>query len=63
VGMLIKALVQIVQGSHTLDVYFRDAVLMALVLESKGAAGHAHSSNNAFASLRSAVSKPSVNHP
>jgi hypothetical protein len=61
--MLINALVQIAQGSHTSDVYSRDAVLMVLVLESTGAAGHANSSNNAFASFKSAVSKPSVNHP
>ena len=59
--MLINALVQIAQGSHTSDVYSHDAVLVALVLESQGAAGHANSSNNAFASFRSAVSNPSVN--
>src|SRR5215831_7836101 len=40
---------------------FQDAVLVALVLESQGAGGHANSSNNALASLRSAVSKPSMN--
>src|SRR6266567_3972703 len=60
-GMLIDALVQIVQGSQASDVSSRDAVLAVLVLESKGAAGHANSSNNALASLRSAVSNPSVN--
>src|SRR5215468_6275694 len=43
--------------------YSYDAVLVALVLESQDAAGHANSSNNALASLRSAVSKPSVNQP
>src|SRR6266478_8893947 len=42
---------------------FQDAVLMVLVLENKGAAGHANSSNNALASCKSAVSNPSVNHP
>src|SRR5712691_8931031 len=41
----------------------QDAVLVALVLESQGAAGHANASNNAFASCRSAVSNPSLNHP
>src|SRR5205823_9136075 len=41
----------------------QDAVLVALILESQGAAGHPNSSNNAFASFKSAVSKPSVNHP
>ena len=61
--MLINPLVQIVQGSHTSDVYSRDVVLVALVLESARAAGHANSSNNAFASCKSAVSKPSVNQP
>src|SRR5262244_1138240 len=61
--MLINALVQIAQGSHTSDVYSHDAVLVVLVLESQGAGGHANSSNNALASLRSAVSNPSVNHP
>src|SRR2546427_3983259 len=59
--MLINALVQIAQGSHTSDVSFQDAVLVALVLESQGAAGHANSSNNALASCKSAVSNPSVN--
>ena len=61
--MLITALVQIAQGSRTSDVYFYDAVLVALILESIGASGHAHanSSSNALASLRSNVSKPSVN--
>src|SRR2546429_9531009 len=61
--MLINALVQIVQGSHASDMYSRDAVLVALILESQGAVGHANASNNALASLRSAVSKPSVNQP
>ena len=61
--MLIKALVQIAQGNHTTDVSFHDAVLVALVLESQGATGHANASNNAFASFKSAVSNPSVNHP
>src|SRR6516162_5419474 len=59
--MLINALVQITQGSRTSDVSSRDAVLVLLVLENKGAASHANSSNNAFASLRSGVSNPSVN--
>src|SRR5215510_6727065 len=59
--MLINALVQITQGSHISDVYSRDAVLVVLVLESQGAAGHANSSNNALASCKSAVSNPSVN--
>src|SRR5215475_4677389 len=59
--MLINALVQITQGSHISDVYSHDAVLVALVLESQGAAGHANSSNNALASFKSAVSNPSVN--
>src|SRR3989442_9465537 len=40
---------------------FQDTVLVALVLESTGAAGHANSSNNAFASCKSTVPKPSVN--
>src|SRR5215475_3222622 len=40
---------------------FQDALLVALVLESQGAADHANSSNNAFASFKSAVSNPSVN--
>ena len=40
---------------------FQDAVLVALAPESKGAAGRAHSSNNAFASFKSTVLKPSVN--
>src|SRR5215475_7785970 len=61
--MLIKALVQIAQGSHTSDVYSHNAVLAVLVLESQGAADHANSSNNALASFKSAVSNPSVNHP
>jgi hypothetical protein len=39
--MLINALVQIVQGSHTSDVYFQDAVLVVLALESKDATAHA----------------------
>ena len=34
---------------------------MVLVLKSTGAAGHANASNNALASFKSAVSKPSVN--
>src|SRR5215467_788395 len=59
--MLINALVQIAQGSRTSDMYSHDAVLVVLVLESQGAAGHANSSNNAFASFKSAVSNPSVN--
>src|SRR2546422_6945109 len=59
--MLINARIQMAQGSHTSDVYSHDAVWGAFVLESKGAAGHANASNNALASLRSAVSKPSVN--
>src|SRR2546427_9015159 len=59
--MLINALVQIAQGSHISDVYSHDGLLVALVLESTGAAGHANSSNNAFASFKSAVSNPSVN--
>jgi hypothetical protein len=40
-----------------------NTVLAVLVLKNKGAAGHANASNNAFASSKSAVSKPSVNHP
>src|SRR5262249_16920491 len=40
---------------------FQDAVLVALAPESKGTVGYAHSSNNAFASFKSTVSKPSVN--
>src|SRR5262245_41886222 len=63
--MLVNALVQIAQGSHTSAVYSHGMVLVVLVPESKGAAGHAdsssNSSNNAFASFRSAVSNPSVN--
>src|SRR6266446_686210 len=59
--MLINAIVQIAQGSHTSDAYSRDAVLAVLVLESKGAGDNANSSNNAFASCKSAVSNPSVN--
>src|SRR5215510_14043423 len=39
---------------------FQDAVLVALAPESTGATSHANSSNNAFASFKSAVSKPSV---
>ena len=53
--------VQIAERSHTSDVYSHDAVLVVLVLESQGAGGYNNSSNNAFASLRSNVSKPSVN--
>src|SRR5712691_7525715 len=34
---------------------FQDAVLVALAMESTGAAGHANSSNNAFALCKSAV--------
>src|SRR5439155_11776588 len=60
-GMFINAPVQIAQGSHTSDVYSHETVLVALILESQGAAGHANSSNNAFASFKSAVSNPSVN--
>src|SRR2546425_548173 len=60
-GMFINAPVQIAQGSHTSDVYSHEAVLAVLVLGSQGAAGHANSSNNVLASLRSAVSKPSLN--
>src|SRR6266853_1105729 len=59
--MLINALVQTAQGSHTSDVYSHDAVLVVLFLESQGAGSHANSSNNAFASCKSAVSNPSVN--
>jgi hypothetical protein len=36
--MLINALVQIAQESHTSDVYSHDAVLAVLVLKSQGAA-------------------------
>jgi hypothetical protein len=54
--MLINARIQIVQGSHASDVSSRDAVLVALVLERKGIAGHANSSNNAFDSRKSNVS-------
>ena len=54
-------LVEIAQCSPTSDVYSRDVVLVAFVLESKDSAGHANSSNNALASFKSAVSKPSVN--
>src|SRR5262245_56069740 len=61
--MLINALIQITQGSRTSNMYSRDAVLVVLVLENQGAAGHANSSNNILASCKSAVSKPSVNHP
>jgi hypothetical protein len=38
-----------------------DTMLAVLVLENRGAAGHANSSNNAFASFKSAVSNPTVN--
>src|SRR5215471_10952023 len=59
--MFINALVQMAQGSHTSDVSSCDPVSVARVLESQDAAGHANASNNVLASLRSAVSKPSVN--
>src|SRR5215831_6734205 len=59
--MLINARLQIAQGSHTSDVTSHDGMLVALVLESQGAGGYDNSSNNALASLRSAVSNPSVN--
>ena len=42
---------------------FRDAVLAVVVLESKGVAGHANSSDNALASYKSAVSNPEDAHP
>src|SRR5262245_30872078 len=59
--MLINALVQIAQGGDTSAVYLHGMVLVTLALESQGAGGHANASNNALASLRSAVSNPSVN--
>ena len=43
--MLINARIQIAQGSHTSDVYSHDTVLVALVLENKGATGHANASS------------------
>src|SRR5215471_11858952 len=59
--MLINAHMQVCERSPTSDVYSHDAVLVALVLESQDAVGHTNSSNNAFASCKSAVSNPSVN--
>src|SRR5215831_8750363 len=59
--MLIIAFVQITQGSHTSDVYSHGTVLVVFVLRNKGVGCHANSSNNAFASFKSAVSNPSVN--
>jgi hypothetical protein len=59
--MRIDTLIQIAQGSHTSDVYSHDTGLVALVLENKGATGHANASSNVLAFLRSAVSNPSVN--
>src|SRR6516162_1367352 len=48
-------------GKSYISVYSQEAVLMVLVLESRGTAGYANSSNRALASRRSDVSKPSVN--
>src|SRR6266568_1195546 len=46
-------------GKPCIRAYTSDAVLVALVLESTGAGGHANSSNTALASFKSAVSNPS----